>query len=147
MLIIECFALLFLEQAFGRFDHRSIDFPMVNIAMFDAVNAIDRRYTTYIARPTTDPQGASQEAAAIAAAYTVLRGNIPSRRAQLDASYASSYAALPAGEARDAISQTNGTGLIVGPGCVLRMNTPDSNVAAVVQVLGGPLKKIPGVTA
>src|SRR5882724_6582946 len=79
----------------------SIDFPMVNIAMFDAVNAIDRRYTTYIARPTTDPQGASQGAAAIAAAYTVLRANIPSRRAQLDASYASSFAALPAGEARD----------------------------------------------
>ena len=52
-----------------------------------------------------------------------------------------------AGEARDAITQTNGTGLIVGPGCVLPMNTPDSNVAAVVQVLGGPLKKIPGVTA
>jgi hypothetical protein len=26
------------------------------------------------------------------------------------------------------------------------MNTPDTNVAAVVQVLGGPLKKIPGVT-
>ena len=79
----------------------SIDFPMVNIAIFDAVNAIDRRYTTYIARPVTSPHGASQEAAAIAAAYTVLRGNIPSRRAQLDASYASSIAGLPAGEARD----------------------------------------------
>jgi hypothetical protein len=79
----------------------SIDFPMVNIAMFDAVNAIDHRYTTYIARPTTNPRGASQEAAAIAAAYTVLRGNIPSRRAQLDTSYASSLAALPEGEPRD----------------------------------------------
>jgi uroporphyrinogen decarboxylase len=50
------------------------------------------------------------------------------------------------GEARDAIVQTDGTGLIVGPGCVLPMNTPDPNVAAVVQALGGPLKKIPGVT-
>jgi hypothetical protein len=79
----------------------SIDFPMVTVAMFDAVNAIDRRYTTYIARPTTNPHGASQEAAAIAAAYTVLRGNIPSRRTQLDASYASSIAALPAGDARN----------------------------------------------
>jgi uroporphyrinogen decarboxylase len=48
-------------------------------------------------------------------------------------------------EARDAIAQTAGTGLIVGPGCVLAMNTPDANVAAVVQTLGGPLKKIPGV--
>jgi uroporphyrinogen decarboxylase len=50
------------------------------------------------------------------------------------------------GEARDAIAQTDGTGLIVGPGCVLPMHTPDANVAAVVQALGGPLKKIPGVT-
>jgi uroporphyrinogen decarboxylase len=49
-------------------------------------------------------------------------------------------------ETRDAIAQTDGTALIVGPGCVLPMNTPDANVAAVVQALGGPLKKIPGVT-
>jgi uroporphyrinogen decarboxylase len=51
-----------------------------------------------------------------------------------------------AAEARDAIAQTGGIGLIVGPGCVLPMNTPDANVASVVQTLGGPLKKIPGVT-
>ena len=49
-------------------------------------------------------------------------------------------------EAQDAIAQTGGLGVIVGPGCVLQMNTPDTNVAAVVQALGGPLKKIPGVT-
>jgi uroporphyrinogen decarboxylase len=50
-----------------------------------------------------------------------------------------------AAEAQDAIAQTGGLGLIVGPGCVLPMNTPDPNVAAVVQALGGPLKKIPGI--
>ena len=49
-------------------------------------------------------------------------------------------------EVRDAIAQTDGTGLIVGPGCVLPMNTPDATVAAVVQALGGPLKKIPGLS-
>src|SRR5881396_218315 len=48
-------------------------------------------------------------------------------------------------EARDAIAQTAGTGLIVSPGCVLPMNTPDATVAAVVQTLGGPLKRIPGI--
>jgi len=52
-----------------------------------------------------------------------------------------------AGEARDAVAQTDGTGLIVGPGCVLPMNTPDATVAAAVQALGGPLKRIPGVTS
>jgi uroporphyrinogen decarboxylase len=50
-----------------------------------------------------------------------------------------------AGEATDAVRQTDGTGLIVGPGCVLPMNTPDANVAAVVRALGGPLKPVPGV--
>jgi uroporphyrinogen decarboxylase len=49
-------------------------------------------------------------------------------------------------ETRDAIAQTDGIGLIIAPGCVLPMNTPDANVAAVVQTLGGPLRKIPGVT-
>ena len=48
-------------------------------------------------------------------------------------------------EARDAVAQTDGVGLIVGPGCVLAMNTPDDNVAAVVRALGGPLKPVPGI--
>ncbi|MBI1737057.1 MAG: uroporphyrinogen decarboxylase [Candidatus Rokubacteria bacterium] len=48
-------------------------------------------------------------------------------------------------EAKDAVAQTGGTGLIVGPGCVLPNETPDANVAAVVRALGGPLKPIPGV--
>jgi uroporphyrinogen decarboxylase len=50
-----------------------------------------------------------------------------------------------AAEALDAVSQTGGRGLIVGPGCVLPTNTPDANVAAVVRALGGPLKPVPGV--
>lgn len=50
-----------------------------------------------------------------------------------------------AAEVDDAIAQTGGTGLIVGPGCVLPMGTPDSTVAAVVRRLGGPLKPLPGV--
>ncbi len=51
-----------------------------------------------------------------------------------------------AAEAAEAIAQTGGLGLIVGAGCVLASDTPDANVAAVVQALGGPLKKIPGVS-
>ena len=50
-----------------------------------------------------------------------------------------------AAQVRDAVAQAGGTGLIVGAGCVLAMNTPDANVAAVVRALGGPLKPIPGV--
>jgi uroporphyrinogen-III decarboxylase len=48
-------------------------------------------------------------------------------------------------EARDAVAQTGGVGLIVGGGCVVPMNTPDATLAAVVRALGGPLKPIPGV--
>ena len=48
-------------------------------------------------------------------------------------------------ETQDAVAQTQGRGLIVGPGCVLPMNTPDANVAAVVRELGGALKPLPGV--
>ncbi|HUK61896.1 MAG TPA: uroporphyrinogen decarboxylase family protein [Dongiaceae bacterium] len=53
--------------------------------------------------------------------------------------------ASAAAQAWDAIAQTEGIGLIVAPGCVLAMNTPDENVAAVVRALGGPLKPIPGI--
>jgi uroporphyrinogen decarboxylase len=52
-----------------------------------------------------------------------------------------------AAEAQDAVAQTEGVGLIVGPGCVLPMQTPDPNVAAVIKALGGPLKRVPGATA
>jgi uroporphyrinogen decarboxylase len=49
-----------------------------------------------------------------------------------------------AAEAQDAVAQTQGVGLVVGPGCVLPIGTPDENVAAVVKALGGPLKRVPG---
>jgi uroporphyrinogen decarboxylase len=48
-------------------------------------------------------------------------------------------------ETDDALAQTDGgRGLIVAAGCVLPMETPDPNVAAVVRRLGGPLKPVPG---
>jgi len=46
----------------------------------------------------------------------------------------------------DALAQTGGRGLIVAAGCVLPMETPDANVAAVVRKLGGPLKIVPGAS-
>jgi uroporphyrinogen decarboxylase len=50
-----------------------------------------------------------------------------------------------AAEAAEAVAQVGGTGVIVGPGCVLPMKTPDATVAAVIRSLGGPLKPIPGI--
>ncbi len=45
-------------------------------------------------------------------------------------------------EARDAVDQTEGIGVIVGPGCVLPPGTPDQNVAALVKALGGTVKLV-----
>lgn len=42
-------------------------------------------------------------------------------------------------EVDDAVTQTDGIGLIVGPGCVLPPAAPDQNVAALVRALGGTL--------
>ncbi len=40
-----------------------------------------------------------------------------------------------AAQARDAIEQTGGRRLLVGPGCVIPTNTPDANVRAVIDTV------------
>jgi hypothetical protein len=76
----------------------------VHAAVYDAVNAIDGRYTVYAVRPTTSPIGASPDAAVAAAAYTVLTtvfpGLTPAQREWLDAQYAAALAAIPDGPAK-----------------------------------------------
>ena len=47
----------------------------------------------------------------------------------------------------NALAQTEGRGLVIAAGCVLPMDTPDANVAAVIRRLGGPLKPVPGATS
>jgi len=67
---------------------------LVHVAMFDAVDAIDRRYVPYAfdERATGD---VSAEAAAASAAHAILAGLFPDRRATLDGALATSLAALP----------------------------------------------------
>ena len=55
----------------------------VALAMFEAVNAIDRRYESYLGLPAR-AGNASQDAAAITAAYRVMFDHYPSQRATLD---------------------------------------------------------------
>ncbi|HEV8617138.1 MAG TPA: uroporphyrinogen decarboxylase family protein [Methylomirabilota bacterium] len=43
-----------------------------------------------------------------------------------------------AAEARDAVRQTSGVGVIVGPGCVLPLDAPDATLAAVVAAVRTP---------
>ena len=71
-------------------------FAYVHLAVYDAVNAIDHHYQPYLF--TTDaPDGASKEAAAVAAAHRVLVTYFPSQQegpAGLDAQFNNSVAAI-----------------------------------------------------
>ena len=72
---------------------------MVQVAMFDAVNSIERRYRPYLAQFPAAPT-ASKEAAAAAAAGAVLAGLFPNAEKQTHDLMASYLAALPEGEAK-----------------------------------------------
>ena len=72
-----------------------------SLAMFEAVNAIDRRYQSYLNMPAADPS-ASQDAAAATAAYKVLQQHYPANKGNLDESYAMAMAEIPDGLAKDA---------------------------------------------
>ena len=72
---------------------------MLHIAMFEAVNAIDRRYAPYKLNLTAD-RATSREAAAAAAAYEVLLALHPDKKADLDATLAGSLAGITENEAK-----------------------------------------------
>ena len=67
---------------------------IVQLAVFDAVNAITRDYEPYI--PLIAPVGSSPEAAAATAAYRVLKNYFPAAPL-IDSEYAASLAAIPDG--------------------------------------------------
>ena len=71
------------------------------LAMFEAVNAIDRRYQSYLTVPQAD-RSASQDAAAATAGYKVLLKHYPMHKAALDESYTLSMAAIGGGPAVEA---------------------------------------------
>jgi hypothetical protein len=62
---------------------------IVHAAVFDAVNAVERRYTPYAVDITATP-GASAEAAAVAAAHGILVRLFPQQKALTDAALATS---------------------------------------------------------
>jgi hypothetical protein len=68
-------------------------FAYVHLAVFDAVNAIDHRFQPYLFT-TRALAGASQDAAAVAAAHRVLVHYFPGQRTSLDAQFAASLAGI-----------------------------------------------------
>ena len=75
---------------------------MVHLAMFEAVNSIEPRYTPYRTRLSAD-SGTSRDAAAASAAHTVLVKVYPDQTAELDKALQTSLAGLP-----DGVSKTQG---------------------------------------
>jgi hypothetical protein len=72
---------------------------MLHVAMFEAVNAVDRRYTPYKLNLTAD-RGTSREAAAASAAHDVLVALYPDQKPDLDATLATSLSAIADGDAK-----------------------------------------------
>jgi hypothetical protein len=68
-------------------------FAYVQLAVYDAVSAIDHRFRPYLFTQKA-PARASKDAAAIAAAHRILVNYFPSQTASLDALYLSSIGAL-----------------------------------------------------
>lgn len=73
----------------------SVWFAYAAIATYDAVNAIDQRFQPFYYSGRA-PDGASAEAAALAAAHRVLVSYFPNQQTSLDAQFNSSLAAIPA---------------------------------------------------
>jgi hypothetical protein len=85
-----------------QFAQQTRALAIVHVAMFDAVNSIDQRFSTYAIRLHA-PSGASPEAAAATAAYRVLLTLAPTQQVSLDTAYAASLAQIP-----DGVSKTDG---------------------------------------
>jgi hypothetical protein len=92
---------------------------ITQLAVFEAVNAITGEYTPYLGTISA-PIGASAEAAAVAAAHTVLRNYFPGSAMSLDAARANSLAAIPDGPAKSA-------GIAVGEAAAAAMITARTN--------------------
>jgi hypothetical protein len=74
---------------------------ILHTAIYDAVNAIDRRYAPYFLDAAAPPE-ASPVAAAAAAAYQVMNGLFPGQNAIFESAFTLSLANVPPGPARDA---------------------------------------------
>ena len=76
---------------------------LVHVAMFDAVNAIDRSYQSYAADVKVS-RAASPEAAVAQAARDTLIALYPSRQATFDAALAADLAGIPSGLAKQGVA-------------------------------------------
>jgi hypothetical protein len=77
-------------------------YAYVDVAMYDAVVAIDRRFQPFAVKVYA-PRGASEDAAAASAGHDVLTHYLPAQAATFDAALAASLGSIPGGQ-----SETDG---------------------------------------
>jgi hypothetical protein len=110
----------------------------VNLAMYDAVNAIDGRYQQY-GPEFHGPRDASGEAAAISAAYQTLLYYFPAQSVTLQSQYDSAIAAIPDGP-------TKAGGIAIGQiaaARIIALRTGDGRNANVPYTY--PTSPVPGI--
>ena len=108
---------------------------IVQGAVFDAVNGIDPRYTP-VHVPPTAPAGASQDAAAVQAAYVTLLALYPTQKSVLDARLAVSLASIGTRENSAAIASGIAWGQTVA-NAILTWRSTDGFAPAPPPFLGG----------
>jgi hypothetical protein len=108
---------------------------IVQAAVFDAVNGIARRYTPIHVAPA-GPPGASQDAAAVQAAYATLVQLYPAQKATFDARRAVSLAVLGAREGDAAVASGLAWGQTVAD-AILTWRSTDGFTPAPAPFLGG----------
>jgi len=100
---------------------------MTQIAVYDAVYAIDHSYKPLLAKIPHNTRGASKEAAVVVAAYKTLVALIPSQKTTLDAQYATSLATIPEGTAKQ-------RGIAIGTEVAARVLAARANDGRLVDV-------------
>lgn len=110
---------------------------ITQLAVFEAVNAITRDYKPYLGTIAAS-QSASTEAAAVAAAHTVLKNYFPDSAATLDAARANSLAMIANGPAKSA-------GIAAGEAAAAAMIAARANDGSAPPAFSLPSSSNPGV--
>ncbi|MFK4385879.1 hypothetical protein [Bradyrhizobium sp. USDA 223] len=114
---------------------------MLHVAMFEAVNAIDRRYTPY-KLDLVSGRSTSKEAAAAAAAYNILLTIYPDQKSALDTALHASLSGIP-----DTEGKANGIelGTMAASGVIALRRNDGSDVQETYRPYTGPGAYVPTV--
>jgi hypothetical protein len=120
-----------------------VDLASVHVAIYDAVNAIDRKHEPFAMVPKSRVKGASQEAAVVGAAYGVLKGLFPGRSALYQSAY-DNYAAAAAADPSKVLGLAVGAEVAAG---ILELRRNDGRLTPVTYITtGAPGDFVPGPT-